>query len=267
MTRSTALQKNNALKKEIENLQKTIEFKSKDNIPIGITPVFIPRTGTEMLESYFKLMDSAENLSCITLAFGINADCKKYLSDNTSQNHITFILLEKEDKPNDKSKAPFVNIGARQNVYEAWGSYISDSLFNWVKETNTNMMGLNTHVSYIHSKFLLVDPLGSDPIIVTGSANFSDASTECNDENMIIIRGNMRAADIYFTEFNRLFNHYYFRSIYNKLKNKSSNKGQNDMDQNVFLVPDDSWLEKYKAGTLRYKRVEMIAGMEGIKEE
>lgn len=30
---------------------------------------------------------------------------------------------------------------------------------------------------------------------------------------MQFVRGNLRVADIYFTEFNRLFNHYYFRSV------------------------------------------------------
>ena len=40
-------------------------------------------------------------------------------------------------------------------------------------------------MSYVHSKFLMMDPLGDDPIVVTGSANFSDASTNSNDENML----------------------------------------------------------------------------------
>jgi phosphatidylserine/phosphatidylglycerophosphate/cardiolipin synthase-like enzyme len=48
--------------------------------------------------------------------------------------------------------------------------------------------GLNHHVSYIHSKFQLMDPLSADPIVVTGSANFSAASTNDNDENMLVIR-------------------------------------------------------------------------------
>ncbi len=65
----------------------------------------------------------------------------------------------------------------------------------------------------MHCKFLLHDPLGADPIVVTGSANFSEASTTGNDENMVIVRGDRRVADIYFTEFNRLFNHYYFRAV------------------------------------------------------
>ena len=61
--------------------------------------------------------------------------------------------------------------------------------------------------------FVPACPFSIDPIVVTGSANFSDASTNSNDENMLIIRGNRRVADIYFTEFNRLFNHYYLRAV------------------------------------------------------
>jgi phosphatidylserine/phosphatidylglycerophosphate/cardiolipin synthase-like enzyme len=58
---------------------------------------------------------------------------------------------------------------------------------------------------------MLVDPLSDDPIVVAGSANFSDASTTQNDENMIITRGNKRVADIYFGEFMRLYSHHAFR--------------------------------------------------------
>ena len=38
---------------------------------------------------------------------------------------------------------------------------------------------------------------------------------------MLAILGNRRVADIYFTEFNRLFYHYYFRSIQEKTRNLS----------------------------------------------
>jgi phosphatidylserine/phosphatidylglycerophosphate/cardiolipin synthase-like enzyme len=95
-------------------------------------------------------------------------------------------------------------------VYKAWGAFLRDPVYQWVRETNARQLALNHHVSYIHSKILLRDPLGADPIVVTGSANFSAASTTDNDENMLVIRGNRRVADIYFTEFNRLFNHYSF---------------------------------------------------------
>jgi phosphatidylserine/phosphatidylglycerophosphate/cardiolipin synthase-like enzyme len=198
-------------------------------------------------------------MACVTLAFGINELFKDYLEDNTGADNISFMLLEKEDKANKKSKKPFRYIGAKQNVYKSWGSYINDDLYQWAKETSTRGMKLNSHVAYIHSKFLLVDPLGDDPVVVSGSANFSAASTNSNDENMIIVRGNKRVADIYFTEFNRLFNHYYFRSVYNKTKENKRND-----DGTLFLSPDDSWLDNYKKGKLRRKRVEMFTKMKGF---
>jgi phosphatidylserine/phosphatidylglycerophosphate/cardiolipin synthase-like enzyme len=117
-------------------------------------------------------------------------------------------------------------------------------------------------VSYIHSKFLLRDPLGKDPIVVTGSANFSAASTNSNDENMLVIRGNRRVADIYFTEFNRLFNHYYFRSVMESVKTT-----QAQQDSELFLdETGKEWLKKYAPGKLRAKRRRIYTEMEGFAQ-
>lgn len=260
--RSEKIKKNNAFKKEVVAIQGDIKPDQISKIPIGVTPIFSPRKGLTMLETYAQMLDSANDYSAITLAFGINDVFKKLLVDNTAKDQITFMLLEKKDKPNPKSKKQFTYVGAGNNVYKAWGSYIKDPLYHWTKEVNTRMIGLNQHVAYIHSKFLLVDPLGNDPIVVTGSANFSDASTTDNDENMIIVRGNKRAADIYFTEFNRLFNHYYFRSVFESQKNED----EKSIENNLFLFPTDEWLGKYKQGKLRYKRVKVFCKMQGIKK-
>ena len=73
------------------------------------------------------------------------------------------------------------------------------------------LTGLNTNVRHVHNKFMIVDPLSYDPIVVAGSANFRDASTRQNDENMIVVRGNKRVADIYLGEFMRLYSHHAFR--------------------------------------------------------
>ena len=183
------------------------------DIAAGITPIFSPRKGLAMLKRYIELLDNAQSLACITLAFGINKAFKEALSDHTPASPLTFVLLEKEDKPKKDSEAAWVSLSSKQNIYKAWGSFLGDAVYQFAQETNAKFLKLNVHVSYIHSKFMLVDPLGADPIVVTGSANFSDASTSSNDENMLIIRGDRRVADIYFTEFNRLFFHYYFRSV------------------------------------------------------
>ncbi|MBI5025669.1 MAG: hypothetical protein HZC12_02865 [Nitrospirae bacterium] len=270
--RSEKIKKNNAFKKEVFAIEGDIDSDQISEIPIGATPIFSPRKGLTMLETYAQMLDSANDYSAITLAFGINDVFKKLLVDNTSKDQITFMLLEKKDKPNPRSKKQFTYVGAGNNVYKAWGSYIKDPLYQWTKEVNTRIIGLNKHVAYIHSKFLLVDPLGNDPIVVTGSANFSDASTTDNDENMIIIRGNKRVADIYFTEFNRLFNHYYFRSVYENQNNRDEKSTENSSviptlrDNDLFLSPTDKWLKKYKEGKLRYKRVKMFCKIQGIKK-
>jgi hypothetical protein len=71
---------------------------------------------------------------------------------------------------------------------------------------------------------------------------------------MIAIRGSYRASDIYFTEFNRLFNHYYFRSIAERSNPTETLRG-------LHLAENDSWLDKYSPGTLRSKLVECFVQM------
>ena len=253
---TTVRKKNAALKKAVEGLQPNIVFSSWQDIPQGITTVFSPRSTSAMLDTYVKMFDTASSMSCITLAFGINKGFKDAVLDNTPANALTFMLLEKEDRQAKNSKTPFVYIGAKQNVYKAWGAYLEDGLYQWTKETTTKHMRLNSHVVYIHSKFLLVNILSDDPVVVTGSANFSKPSTNSNDENMLIIRGDTRVADIYFTEFNRIFNHYYFRAVLNNLKKKKVVESQS-----MFLDSTGQWLDKYALGTLRYKRVDVFSKM------
>lgn len=91
----------------------------------------------------------------------------------------------------------------------AIGEFIrTNAIDGWLQEKLTE---LNTNVRFVHNKFMLIDPLSNDPIVVAGSANFSDASTKNNDENMVITRGNTRVADIYLGEFMRLYSHHAFR--------------------------------------------------------
>ncbi len=101
--------------------------------------------------------------------------------------------------------------------------------------------------------------------MVTGSANFSEASTNDNDENMLIIRGEQRVADIYFTEFNRLFYHYYFRSVQEKTAKLSEEEKKRRNEQTLFLAEDDSWVKQYKAAkSLKRKRVDIFKRMDGF---
>ncbi|WP_179874038.1 phospholipase D-like domain-containing protein [Rhizobium sp. L43] len=255
-----------ACRKSVGNLLATpTDWKA---IPSGTTPVFSPRAGGEVLSMYAAALDESSTLGCITLAFGISALFKDKLVLNDGKGPLTFLMLEKKDEARKGARTPFVRLGAHNNVYAAWGSYIEDPLYRWTRESNARALGLNLHVSYIHSKFLLHDPLGADPIVVTGSANFSTASTNDNDENMLLIRGERRVADIYFTEFNRLFFHYYFRSVHEEAHDRAeagtaAANAAADQKASLFLDETDGWLTKYKPGSLRTKRVAMFTKMEG----
>jgi phosphatidylserine/phosphatidylglycerophosphate/cardiolipin synthase-like enzyme len=231
-----------------------------EKIPPGVTSVFSPRQDLGPLHLYASLVGDAERVACITFAFGITGPFKDELATHPPDGPLCFMLLESKDRPNPRSKKPFVKLGYENNVYEAWGSELGNRLAQWVTETNNRTLGFNTHVAYIHCKFLLHDPLGPDPIVVTGSANFSADSTTQNDENMVIIRGDTRVADIYFSEFNRLWTHYYFRSVLEEVRERAPAM----TDASLFLDEEPTWLEKYRADSLKRKRVAVYEKMEAI---
>jgi hypothetical protein len=160
------------------------------------------------LHWYAHLLGSAQRVACMTFAFNLD----DFFQD---------VLLQVDDTLRyavfDKTLDTAVEdqIDHIHNTVIAAGAKLSTGdMENFVGEVLT---GFNRNY-YIHDKFLLVDPLGDDPIVVTGSANFSRPSQVTNDENMLVIRGNTRVGDIYFGEFMRIFDHLYARYIVAKLK-------------------------------------------------
>ena len=87
----------------------------------------------------------------------------------------------------------------------------------------------------------------------SGSANFSSNSLLQNDENMLLIRGDTRVADIYLTEFDRIFRHFYFRNVANEIEAKGKNA------KGAFLSEDSSWTDSYfKPAAFKTRRREMF---------
>jgi phosphatidylserine/phosphatidylglycerophosphate/cardiolipin synthase-like enzyme len=141
------------------------------------------------------------------------------------------VLLERADDNQDEwssDRSIFVAVGSKGGP---------DALTRWAEEELT---GYNPMVKFIHTKFLLLDPLSTDPTVITGSANFSSASTSSNDENMLVIRGDQRVADIYLTEFARMFNHMYARYWARRL-----NETHPDPDEHSFLRETVDWQDPY----------------------
>lgn len=215
----------------------------------AITPVFSPRPTTTALDWYGKCLQQAKGTICFTAAFGVTEELAQVLAEEPNQ--LRYILLEKPGKSfyvYDKVRSNRIAIGA---VVE------KDCLYGWLKERLT---GLNVHVRFLHTKYMLIDPLTDNPTLITGSANFSVASTRNNDENMVIIQGNTRVADIYLGEFMRLFNHFYFRNYLNRTMAKPGSKKR----KSAYLAPDDSWTHKfYKKGSYHQRERLLFRGIVG----
>jgi uncharacterized protein YegP (UPF0339 family)/phosphatidylserine/phosphatidylglycerophosphate/cardiolipin synthase-like enzyme len=202
--------------------------------PSGITPVFFPREDLQMMDWYVAQAERATESFFITAAFGLHKRLAHVLGQPAD--HLRYVLLETDKRGAQIETTDF-------DVKIAVGSYLDyetarrQPLIRWVKERLTL---LNSHVRHAHTKFMIVDALTDNPLVVTGSANFSDASVKSNDENMLIIQGDTRVADIYLGEFMRLFNHHYFRYLAQKLG--WDLRGGGSIAE---LYDSDVWTERY----------------------
>jgi phosphatidylserine/phosphatidylglycerophosphate/cardiolipin synthase-like enzyme len=213
-----------------------------------MTVIFSPRTGNKMLDTYADVLGDSKQLGIITLPFNVDERFDKILA--ASSDAVRYVML---NSGTDQSAAA-MKFNPDPDVIVAPGSKFEDQWGQWLNEIHSGLNGSN--VLYIHTKYLLKDPMGPEPLIITGSANFSTNSTSSNDENMVIIpcsnaKGETRVQDIYLGEFFRLFDHWYFRYLHSI--DKSSKKEQ---AKRRFLKPTSGeWVDPYfKNGTDRFRR-------------
>ena len=206
--------------------------------PVGITTIFSPRLTKGMLDWYADRLGAVGNSVFVTFAFSIAEELFKKVKTGkrvaSGNPYLRYLLLEGRGGLL-REKVPVIRKVPQNRV--AWGDLLKSGTEE--EEVIETLTGLNDHVNYLHTKFMLLDPLSDDPVVITGSANFSKASTINNDENMLIIRGNTRVADIFLGEFMRLFNHFRHRNEVNSSRRAAERHGE--------LVPNDSWKKPYYA--------------------
>ncbi|HVP08521.1 MAG TPA: phospholipase D-like domain-containing protein, partial [Burkholderiales bacterium] len=139
------------------------------------------------------------------------------------------------------------------------GAAINSPIDQWVREKSAASLFYGG-TDFIHNKLLVVDPLGNSPKIVVGSANLSKPSTNENDENMLVLKGPafLREADIYLTEFIRLFDHFNFREWLNQDPGEFKPFLEEGPDAN-----GRSWVDKHfdRAENLSFKRKMVFKNM------
>jgi hypothetical protein len=204
----------------------------------GATPLFSPQNGLSMLDLYADICKTAKVLM-VSAPFALHQKIRDVL-DSPTNGAMRFMLADKEgsygEKGNiDRLNADLGNMAAVAKPYE--GTKLAD--FQKRKlDRDRLMVDESFHHAgiHIHSKIILADPFGPDPILVTGSANFSTNSTVNNDSNVLVFRGDTAVADVYVADFMRMFEHYWFRS----------RKDEKAQANQVFALKDtDAWSERY----------------------
>lgn len=219
-----------------------------------LTTVFSPHATNDVLDWYAEIAGSASKALMMSFAFGMSDGFKRVY--DSSNEILRFALMDKKaagrGKQREEDEAEIERIRKRRNVVVAVGNRIPINSFDrWLQESTP----FSNTVPWVHTKFMLVDPLGDAPTTVTGSANWSAASTSSNNENMLLIHGDQRVADIYLGEYMRVFSHYSFRETVVQ-------KGWNDANWSPKnLVPNESWQQDYfEPGSERCLRREYFAG-------
>ena len=209
----------------------------------SISPLFSPRTGESMLDWYGSQMDAASQTVLLTAAFGVTKKIAEYFDND--KDYLRYVLMEQKCRSEDASNMLHRDWDTRVVLCQGLG--VSGSMGHWqdipgwqlekwmAREHHYRRVG---YVFFVHTKYMLIDPLTDDPLIFTGSANFSPGSLHSNDENMLLIRGDKRVAEVYLTEFMRLLNHFYFRQV----ANQKAEDGESDPTI-AHLSEDDSWVK------------------------
>jgi phosphatidylserine/phosphatidylglycerophosphate/cardiolipin synthase-like enzyme len=206
--------------------------------------LFCPRDdkGNEItLQWYADLIGSANRIACVSFAFNLDDDFELVLEKKDKT--LRYAVFDKNPGKGFEDAIIRVN-----NTVIAPGAILKKGdMENFLGEQLT---GFNRNL-YIHDKFILIDPLSDDPFVVTGTANFSRPSQYQNDENMLVIRGNQRVADIYFGEFMRIFDHLYSRYIVKKLKGE----GKQDPDSGFLKEDPKDWVpQNFEPGRKQMRR-------------
>ena len=112
----------------------------------------------------------------------------------------------------------------------------------WQKEL------LNAGFAITHDKIVVIDPMSeSDCVVITGSHNQGYKASYCNDENLLIIRGNRPLARSYTTHVMDVYDHYRWRFMVQK--------EQQHAWTGLQTAPD--WQDKYfQQGNMAYQELE-----------
>lgn len=126
---------------------------------------------------------------------------------------------------------------------------IKDKFFNFEKE----VMNVGVH---IHSKVIILDPFGANPVVMTGSHNLGFKASSKNDDNLCIIEGNSALAAAYALNIIAIYQSYRWNA--NVEANRNNPKFWHG------LVDNDTWQNSYLMGKNLAEMNFWMHGLSGV---
>ncbi|MGF6318161.1 phospholipase D-like domain-containing protein [Pseudomonas frederiksbergensis] len=184
---------------------------------------FSPRSGQGDLREFVDIINAAKKDLLFVTAFALPDEVLNALLGLPHDDILRYGL--------QNTVSSITGFHADRTAQFAATALLNTGLEGWLKE---NMKGQKGRL-LVHTKAIVVDFTSDAPTIISGSHNLSEAASNGNDENYLIIRGDTDLADRYGLELLRFYEHYRFRYFAKKLALKQVRP----------LAADDSWTDDY----------------------
>ena len=200
---------------------------------------FSPIKKKDILETSVDLIRSAHSAILISAPFGIDKTMIQALLTN-SEDIIEYGL---------------VNAAAKKKIEKLQRNntrFFPPNRLKTYMGHNWDAKAFGAHK--IHAKTIVIDPWSDNPKVLIGSANFSEASCNDNDENAMLITGNKRLSSVIATEFMRMYDHYKSRFYIDRfddenkaIKKENKKRKTQGLDplplkkMDTHLKSDESW--------------------------
>lgn len=213
-----------------ETVAQTKERDTSENVPdpsAALQVCFSPRSGKTDLTCFVTLINSAKQDTLFATAFDLDAAVMNALKGRP---HDSILRYGVQDKASE-----ITGTHADQTAEFTAAAMLPKGLEGWLQEQHVKGQTGNI---LIHTKCIVVDFTSDQPIVISGSHNFSANASSFNDENLEIFHGNTELADTFGCEIMRIYDHYRYRFMEAEAAKKKHPKPPT-------LTIDDSWAKDY----------------------
>ncbi|MBN1579615.1 MAG: hypothetical protein JXA89_02855 [Anaerolineae bacterium] len=200
---------------------------------------FSPIRNKDILETSVELIRSAQSIVLISAPFGVDKTMIEALHTNSD----------------DIIEYGLANAAAKKKIEQLRRKntrFFPPNRLRTFMGRNWDAKAFGAHK--IHAKTIVIDPWSDHPQVLIGSANFSEASCNDNDENAMLITGNKRLSAIIATEFMRVYDHYkarFYIDLFDEknkaIEQENKQRGAQGLEplpletMDTYLKSDESW--------------------------